>query len=202
MKAKSTIFGSNDIRSKGGLLMKKISCIVLMCFIVSYVPLGALRAEEIKLGYIDTVKIFAEFKETVDAEAIYKKEVDAWKKKASDMEATLATMREEIQSQSLMLSEEKLAEKKQLFDKNLQEYNQYMTDVFGDNGQAAKRNKELTQPIVEKINAVIAQLAEAEGYTLILDAAQGNIVFAKKALDLTERVMQELEKQMQKNPTP
>jgi outer membrane protein len=182
--------------------MKKLSLIILVCFMASYVPFSALRAEEIKLGYIDTVKIFAEFKETVDAEAIYKKEVDAWKKKASDMEATLATMREEIQSQSLMLSEEKLAEKKQLFDKKLAEYNQYMTDVFGDNGQAAKRNKELTQPIVEKINAVIAQIAEADGYTLILDAAQGNIVFAKKALDLTDRVMAELEKQMQKNPTP
>jgi outer membrane protein len=182
--------------------MKKVSCLILMCFIVSNLPVSAFGAEEIKLGYIDTVKIFAEFKETVDAEAIYKKEVDIWKKKASDMEAALATMREEIQSQSLMLSEEKLAEKKQVFDKKLQEYNQYMTDVFGDNGQAAKRNKELTQPIVEKINAVIAQLAEAEGYTLILDAAQGNIVFAKKALDLTARVMVELEKQMQKNPTP
>ncbi len=182
--------------------MKKVSCIILACFILSHLPLSVLRAEEIKLGYIDTVKIFAEFKETVDAEAIYKKEVDAWKKKASEMEATLATMREEIQSQSLMLSEEKLAEKKQIFDKKLAEYNQYMTEVFSDNGQAAKRNKELTQPIVEKINAVIAQLAEAEGYTLILDAAQGNIVFAKKALDLTARVMEELEKQMQKNPAP
>ena len=182
--------------------MKKVSGLILMCFILSHFPLSAARAEEIKLGYIDTVKIFAEFKETVDAEAIYKKEVDAWKKKASDMEATLATMREEIQSQSLMLSEEKLAEKKQVFDRKLQEYNQYMTDVFGDNGQAAKRNKELTQPIVEKINAVIAQLAEAEGYTLVLDAAQGNIVFAKKTLDLTARVMVELEKQMQKNPAP
>jgi outer membrane protein len=176
--------------------MKKVSCLILACFIVSHFPLNAFGAEEIKLGYIDTVKIFAEFKETVDAEAIYKKEVDAWKKKASDMEAALATMREEIQSQSLMLSEEK-----QVFDRKLQEYNQYMTDVFGDNGQAAKRNKELTQPIVEKINAVIAQIAEAEGYTLILDAAQGNIVFAKKALDLTARVMEELEKQMQK-PAP
>jgi outer membrane protein len=182
--------------------MKRVSLLVLICFMASVIPFGALRAEEIKIGYIDTVKIFAEFKETVDAEAVYKKEVDAWKKKASDMEAELAAMREEIQSQSLMLSEEKLAEKKQVFDKKLAEYNQYMTDVFGDNGQAAKRNKELTQPIVEKINAVIAQIAEAEGYTLILDAAQGNIVFAKKALDLTDRVMTELEKQMQKQPNP
>ncbi|MGD1048225.1 MAG: OmpH family outer membrane protein, partial [Candidatus Krumholzibacteriaceae bacterium] len=144
----------------------------------------------------------AQFKETVDAEAVYKKEVDAWKKKASDMEADLAKMREELQSQSLMLSEEKQAEKKLQFDQKMKDYNQFMSDVFGDNGQAAKRNKELTQPIVEKINAVIAKIAEADGYTIVFDAAQGNIVYAKKALDLTDRVMQELEKEMPKNPTP
>jgi len=183
-------------------VIRKVSGLVLICFVLSHLPLSALRAEEVKLGYVDTVKIFAEFKETVEAEATYKMEVDGWKKKASEMEANLATMREEIQSQSLMLSEEKQAEKKLQFDQKLKEYNQYMADVFGDNGQAAKRNKELTQPIVEKINAVIARLAEADGYTVIFDAAQGNIVYAKKALDLTERVMQELEKQMPKNPTP
>ena len=182
--------------------MKKVSCAVLVCFVLSLLPLSTLRAEEIKLGYIDTVKIFAQFKETVDAEAVYKKEVDAWKKKASDMEADLAKMREELQSQSLMLSEEKQAEKKLQFDQKMKDYNQFMSDVFGDNGQAAKRNKELTQPIVEKINAVIAKIAEADGYTIVFDAAQGNIVYAKKALDLTDRVMQELEKEMPKNPTP
>ena len=182
--------------------MKRVSCLALVCFVLSHLPLSALRAEEVKLGYIDTVKIFAEFKETVEAEAMYKKEVDAWKKKASDMEAELAKMREEIQSQSLMLSEEKQAEKKLQFDQKLKDYNQYMADVFGDNGQAAKRNKELTQPIVEKINAVIARVAEAEGYTIIFDAAQGNIVYAKKALDMTERVMQELEKELSKGSTP
>jgi outer membrane protein len=180
--------------------MKKVSGLVLVCFFLSHLPVGALMAEEVKLGYIDTVKIFAEFKETVAAEEIYKKEVEVWKKKASDMEADLAKMREEIQSQSLMLSEEKLSEKKLQFDQKMKEYNQYMSDVFGDNGQAAKRNKELTQPIVEKINSVIAKIAEDEGYTIVFDAAQGNIVYAKKALDLTEKVMERLQQEMQKNP--
>jgi outer membrane protein len=180
--------------------MKKVSGLVLACFFLSHLPIGALKAEEVKLGYIDTVKIFAEFKETVAAEEIYKKEVEAWKKKASDMEADLAKMREEIQSQSLMLSEEKLAEKKLQFDQKMKDYNQYMSDVFGETGQAAKRNKELTQPIVEKINGVIAKIAEDEGYTIIFDAAQGNIVYAKKTLDLTEKVMERLQLEMQKNP--
>jgi len=177
--------------------MKKVSGIVLMCFLMSQLPLGALMAEEIKLGYIDTVKIFAEFKETVDAEAVYKKEVEAWKKKQQDMEAELAKMQEEIQSQSLMLSQEKLSEKKLLYDQKVKEYKDYMASVFDpETGQAAKRNKELTQPIVEKINKVIADVANAEGYTVVFDAAQGNIVYAKKELDLTQKVMDALTKQM------
>ena len=179
--------------------MKKVSAAVLLCFVLSHLPVAAVMAQEIKIGYIDTVKIFGEFKETVDAEAVYKKEVDAWKKKAKDMEDALAQMQEEIQSQSLMLSKEKLAEKKLGYDQKVKEYKDFMADIFGDDGQAAKRNKELTQPIVEKINAVIAKIAEDEQYTLILDAAQGNIVYAKKTLDLTQKVMDALAKEMPVN---
>jgi outer membrane protein len=178
--------------------MKRISAIVLASFVAAQLAPVALRAEEIKIGYIDTVKIFAEYKETVDAEAIYKKEVDAWKKKQTDLETELARLREEIQSQSLMLSEEKLAEKKQTFDRKMQDYQKYMSETFSDDGLAAKRNRELTAPIVEKINGVIAKLAEDEGYTIIFDAAQGNIVYGKKALDLTERVTELLDQKMQK----
>ena len=93
-----------------------------------------------------------------------------------------------------MLSEEKQAEKKLEFDKRLKEYNQYMSDVFSDDGQAAKRNKELTQPIVEKINKILEQMSEAEGYSLVFDIANANIVYAKKEFDLTDRVLEELGK--------
>ena len=154
-------------------------------------------AQDVKIGYIDTVNIFAQFKETVEAEEVYKKELDQWKKDAAEMEAEIAQLREELQSQSLMLSEEKLAEKKLVLEQKYRDYQQYMNDVFGEEGAAAQRNKELTAPIVEKINAVITQIAEEEGYTIIFDAAQGNIVYAKKAIDLTERVLERLQAQME-----
>ena len=177
--------------------MKTITMMILAIYLFSHVPLHAVHAEEIKLGYIDTVKIFAEFKETIEAEEIYKKELEVWKKKASDMESQLAQLREEIQSQSLMLSEEKLSEKKLMFEQKLKEYQEYMNTIFGEGGEAERRNKELTQPIVEKINGVIAKIAEEEGYTMIFDAANADIVYAKKALDLTEKVLEQLAQQME-----
>ncbi len=177
--------------------MRKVAVATLVMFLFSLFGAALAVAQEPKLGYIDTVNIFAEFKETIEAEEIYKKELEAWKKRAAEMEAEIAQLREELQSQSLMLSEEKLAEKKLVLEQKFREYQQYMNDVFGENGQAEQRNKELTAPIVEKINAVIAQLAEEEGYTIIFDAAQGNIVYAKKALDLTEQVLERLQTQME-----
>ncbi len=177
--------------------MKKVAVAMLVVLLFSLFHTALAVAQEPKIGYIDTVNIFAEFRETIEAEEIYKKELEAWKKDAAEMEAEIAQLREELQSQSLMLSEEKLAEKKLVLEQKFRDYQQYMNDVFGENGQAEQRNKELTAPIVEKINAVIAQLAEEEGYTIIFDAAQGNIVYAKKALDLTQQVLERLQAQME-----
>jgi outer membrane protein len=154
-------------------------------------------AQEIKIGYIDTVKIFANFKETIEAEEIYKKEVDAWRKQAEEMEAELARMREEIQSQSLMLSAEKLEEKRLLFDQRMKDYQKYMQDIFGENGEAARRNKELTEPIVEKINGVIEKVAEEEGFTLVLDSSQGVIVYADKEIDITDMIISRLDTELE-----
>ncbi len=178
-------------------MKKKISIVLLGIFAVSLVQAAVLIAEEVKIGYIDTVRIFANFKETVEAEEIYKKEVEAWKKRAEEMETELAQMGENIQSQSLMLSEEKLQEKKLELDTAVEKYRQYMSEIFGENGEAARRNKELTDPIVEKINAVIAKLAEDEGYTMVFDSSQGNIIYADKSIDLTDVVIAELESQLE-----
>lgn len=175
--------------------MTKFTVIVLaLCMLMAAaVPANA----EIKIGYIDTVKIFANFKETIEAEEVYKKEVEAWKKQAEQMEADLARMREEIQSQSLMLSAEKLEEKKLVFDQGMKDYQKYMQDIFGETGEAARRNKELTEPIVEKINGIIDIYAREEGYTLVLDSSQGVIVYADKEIDITDIIIARLDTQME-----
>jgi len=177
--------------------MKTIAKVMVAIYLLSLFPAHAALAQEVKIGYVDTVKIFGEFSETIEAEEIYKNEVEAWRKKAEEMETELAQLREEIQSQSLMLSEEKLEEKKLLFQQKFGEYEQYMKDIFGEDGEAARRNKELTAPIVEKINSIIAQVAEDEGYAFVFDSGQGNLVYAKKTYDLTDMVIERLGQQIE-----
>ncbi len=177
--------------------MSRRIALFIVCSVIFITASMNVSAEEIKLGYLDTIKILGNYKETQEAEEIYKKEVEAWKKEAEEKEAEIAQLREEIQSQSLMLSEDKLAEKRLLLEQKLGDYQQYMENTFGENGVAARRNNELLEPIMEKINNVITQIAEEDGYTIILDSAQGNIIWAKKSIDVTEKVMERLNQQLQ-----
>jgi outer membrane protein len=154
----------------------------------------AASAQEVKIGYIDSQRIFAEYRETQEAELVYQKEVDQWKAEADAKEQEIAKLQEELRAQSLMLSEEKQREKKLELDKKLEEYQKFVGETFGEDGLAARRNRELTQPIVDKINGILERLSETEGYSLVFDIANANIVYAKKEFDLTDRVLEELNK--------
>jgi len=176
--------------------MRKIVIMSIVAFFLfSLVPVSLL-AQGIKIGYIDSTKIFAEYKETQEAERIYKKEVEAWKAKASKMEQEIMKLQDELKAQSLMLSEEKQREKKLELDRKMQEYQKFMDETFGENGLAARRNKELTQPIVDKINAILDRIGKEEGFTIIFDTANSSIVYTDKeqVVDLTDKVLEELNK--------
>lgn len=178
-------------------MRSKTLVITILAFSIVALPAISLLAQDVKIGYIDSIKIFAEYKETQEAEQIYKKEVDAWKAQAASMEQAIVKLQDELKAQSLMLSEEKQREKKLELDQKMQDYQAFMQDTFGDDGLAARRNKELTQPIVDKINEILENMGNEEGYSVIFDVANANIVWASKALDLTERVLEELNKTVQ-----
>ena len=118
-----------------------------------------------------------------------------WEAQKQRYEADLSKMGDELNAQSPMLSEEKKAERRLEFQRKMDEYKKFMDETFGDNGLAAKRNKELTQPIVDKINKLIEVIAKEQGLTMVFDVANANIVYADKSLDLTEIVLTRLRQQ-------
>jgi len=175
--------------------MNKVTAAVLGALILSLAPFSV-RAE-VRIGFMDMAKVFLSFQETIEAEEIYKKEVEVWKRRAEEMEAEIGRLREEIQGQSLMLSETALAEKRNVYNQKLSEYQTFMQEVFGEEGLAARKNRELTQPILEKINGVVGQIAQEEGLTIVFDSSQNTIVYALPEIDLTDKVIERLGTQME-----
>jgi outer membrane protein len=154
-------------------------------------------AQEYKIGYIDSERIFAEYAGTKEAQEQFDRDVEAWRREAEQSEADLEEMRKELESQRLLLSQSALDEKERALQAKVSEYESFVQSVWGPTGKIAERNAELTKPIVEKIRTVLDKIGQEQGFSIIFDAADGNIVYGEKTLDLTDQVLVELNKDLE-----
>ena len=149
-------------------------------------------ADDIKIGFIDSERIFASYEGTSEAQAEFNADVEQWTAEAARRRAELEKITEEYQNQSLILSEAKRREREAEIQSKRNELDTFAQEIWGPNGKVAQRNEQLTRPIVDKIREVLNEIGEQEGYSIIFDATDGNVVFADAALDLTERVVEML----------
>lgn len=155
---------------------------------------GSASAKDFKIGYIHSQKIMAEFPESIEAQKTLDEEQKKWLDEAKKKEDEITKMEDKLQNQSLMLSEQKKTEMQQDIQTKYMEYQKFQQDVWGDQGKLYQRNKELTGPIIDKVNAVISKLGKEGNYDVIFDASVGNIVYARPDFDMTQMVLDDLNK--------
>jgi outer membrane protein len=152
-------------------------------------------AQELRVAYIDSERIFQAFQDTQEAQQQFDRELQTWTKDAAEKKREIDEMRTQIESQSRMLSQEKLDEKQAELAKKIADYEDFVQSIWGPNGKVAQRNTQLTEPIVRKVREVVERIAREQNYTLIFDVANGNIIYGARALDITNDVITELQKQ-------
>ena len=150
---------------------------------------------ELKLGYINSEAIFAEYEGTKEAQQRFNKEVAVWEQEASKRQQEINKLKEQIDKQSLLLSNERKKALEDSLNQKMAQYRKFLEENFGQDGKALRKNEELTKPIIEKINRIIEKIAKEENYDYIFDARAGGIVFAKKIYDLNQRVLEALSKE-------
>ena len=175
--------------------MRRIGAgIFLVPFLLVFVA-AVSHADDIKIGFIDSERIFAGYQGTGEAQAEFNADVDQWTAEAERRRAELDKITEEYQNQSLILSEAKRLERESEIQRKRNELDTFAQEIWGPNGKVARRNDQLTRPIVDKIREVLNEIGDLEGYSIIFDATDGNVVFADQALDLTDRVLELLNAQ-------
>ena len=151
-------------------------------------PAGAAEA----IGVIDYQMIFDRFEGTADAQRSLDLEMKEWEQTAKVKRDEIAKLNEELESQRLMLSDERLKEKQDLLKQKKEEYESFAESIFGVSGKAAQRNAELTKPIAEKILASVEKIGRERNLKIILDAGTGGVVWAEDDVNVTQIVLDEL----------
>jgi outer membrane protein len=174
--------------------------------LVVFLCLAPVRADELKLGYVNSAEIFSRYKAFSDVQERFNKEVEEWQQRTDELKSAVDSLAAYIKGEISVLpprlpfhalSENKQQEKQEEYQSKEAAYLEYVNTIFGPDGTAERRNAELTQPVLDKINSVIARLAQEEGYHYVFDAVAGNIAYADTKFDLTEMVIEELNKEIE-----
>lgn len=149
-------------------------------------------AEEFKVGYVDGERVVQAYKGYKDAETQFEKQREAWNQEIDKRSRDLKSMDEDFKAQELMLSEAKKKERLTQLEERRRELEKYYQEIFGPNGEAARKNEELLRPILEKVNTIIREVGEQEKYSMIFETSESGIAYAMPGLDITDKIIERL----------
>lgn len=144
-------------------------------------------AQDIKIGFVNSAEIFSRYKSFADTQEKFNQEVEEWQNKAQQMRTEVDSLAFYIKGEVDVLpprlpfhalSESKQKERQEEYKEKEAAYLEYVNTIFGPDGTAERRNAELTQPMLDKINSIIAKIAQEEDYTYVFDAVGGSIAYA------------------------
>jgi outer membrane protein len=171
--------------------MRKLFTPVLavLSVLVVAAPAVAQAQAPTRVGYVDTRRVIQEAPGAQEARATMEREMQGWQQQLQAMDDSLRTIMTEHQQRSLVMSadarqrrEQEIVQKQQGFEQRAQALQQ----------QAGRRQQELMEPIMERVETVISDVRQSEGFAIIFDVASEAIVSADPALDITERVIARL----------
>jgi Skp family chaperone for outer membrane proteins len=165
--------------------------VVLALLGLSAAPAGA---QILRIGYVDSQRIFESYRGAQDAQERFTREITAWRTEADDRRRALDVLRDELKDQEALLSEAKKLEKETAVQRAVADYDRFVQEFWGPGGRVGRLNDEMTREVIGRIRDAVETIANREGYDLVLDAADGNVIFGVKSLDLTDRVLAELAK--------
>lgn len=143
-------------------------------------------AETIKIGVVDLLKALNESdvgkKAKTDLESIIKSKQLSIDEKGKKIEQLKA----ELDKQASIISPEAKKSKEEDIERLIRDYQRIVTD---SQAEVKKKENELTNDILKELREVIERIGQEEDYSLILEHAEGLVLYSKKANNITEKVI-------------
>jgi outer membrane protein len=146
---------------------------------------GKTASAQMKMGVVDVQRAVMQSEDGLRAQATLKKLFDSRQQELNKRQNDLAKQKEELEKQKTVLSQAALQKKVEEWQKEMVEL---QTTFVEYNKELEKKQKELTDPIFERVLGAIKRIAGQDSYDLIVDRA--TVAFARGDLDLTDRVIQ------------
>ena len=151
-----------------------------------------LMMAQLKVGYVQSDRIRAEYEEFKEAESELQLEFRKVQFEFQTMTERLDSLKQAFETQRLMSSPDRRREKETEITLLEQEVKDFQTQKVGPEGELYRRQLQLETQIIQKVQRAVNKVAIDKGYDYILDSV--SLLYGKPTHNLTDDVLYELRK--------
>lgn len=154
---------------------------------------GALHAQNQKIGFFDSERILERMPEYSGIEQRLSNLSDTWNVEIRALEQELEDLETEFEAREILFTEELREQRLEEINRKRDELNRYIEEKFGPEGEYFTRQKELLEPIQRQIFDALTLVANRGQFDFVFDRSQDTrFLFVRQEWNLTEDVMLEL----------
>jgi len=164
--------------------MKKFALLTLLIMFFAGVVSAA---EKPTVGYVNLHKVLLESKVGKRNKAELDKLIKEKESMITGEEAKLQAMQQAFQKEQLLMTDAQKQEKQKAFQEKAEAYQK----MVGEAKQAvSKKDNEFASKSVADIKVIVADIAKEMKLNLVLNASEGNVLYAEEGMDLTQKVIE------------
>jgi outer membrane protein len=133
-----------------------------------------------KIGVVDMQRALAETEDGRKAKDTLKKLFEQRQKTLDKQQNDLKSLKDGLDKQRDVLQREVLTKKLEEYQKAVAELQTTYVDF----------QRELTKPILMRMERVVRRIGQAEGYTLVVDRSEAGVMYVPSTYDLTDVLIQ------------
>jgi outer membrane protein len=166
--------------------MKRIFFVFLIGFFLIAFCIPKSYAEIVKIRIIDLAKALNESeagkKAKADLESLIKSKQTIIEEKGKKLES----LKSELEKQAALISAEAKKAKEEELERALRDYQRTVSD---SQAEVQKKEGELTNEILKELRSTINSVAAEEGYSLVLEKAEGVVLYSSSEIDITDKII-------------
>ncbi len=190
---RATILEWHDIFYKHFELMKnKIFVISIMAFMSFAFAKAQGGTRGIRVGFIDMEYILENVPEYQKASQQLEQKMEKWKQQIDGMSLEVQQMKESLQNERVLLTNELIEEKEEGIKIKEVELLDYQQKRFGAQGDFVLQREQLIQPVQDQVFNEIRKIGSLKKYDYILDSSEAAMLYNAERHDLSDQVLKSI----------
>lgn len=172
--------------------MRRAACIGLALLLAVLAAPGA-QAQEQKIGYVNTDALLERMPEYEGIREQLQMLAEDWKKNLQSMQDEIDRMRTEFQQREILYSDSVRIHRQGEINALVEERQRYMEQTFGPEGDYYQKQRELLEPLQQRIMEAIRVVAQRQEFDFVFDRAQpSSMLFGSEEWNLNEAILRQM----------